>query len=125
MYRKLPGSHDEVLGYEISGQVSEDEFHEIATEVQEAIDEFGDARVLTRMVEVPGPEYLRSFGERLRFVRDEAGGLERYAVVSDDPQPEWIEWLADRVTPIEVRHFGQDDEPDAWQWVSARSAPAI
>jgi hypothetical protein len=122
MYRKLPGSHDEVLGYEVSGQVSEDEYDEIVTEVQEAVDEFGDARVLTRMPEVPGPDYLRTFAERLRFVREAAGGVERYAVVSDAPQAEWISWLAGKVTPIEVRHFEPADEPDAWQWVSARHA---
>lgn len=120
MYRKLPGSHDDVLGYEITGRVSEDEYHEIVTEVREAIDEFGDARILARMPQVPSADYLGTFGERLRFLREDAGGVERYAVVSDDPKSEWISWLADKVTPIEVRHFESSDEPDAWQWVSSR-----
>ena len=120
MYRKLPGSHDEVLGYEITGKVNEDDFQEIVTEVREAIDEFGDARVLTRMPAVPDADYLGAFAKRLYAVRREVGGVERYAVVSDDPRSEWISWLADRVSPIEVRHFDAGQEPDAWQWVSSQ-----
>lgn len=119
MYRKLPGSHDDVLGYEVTGRVSEDEYLEIVTEVQETIDEYGDARVLARMPRVPNASYLGEFAERLRYAQQNGGKVERYAVVSDDPKTEWISWLADQVMPIQVRHFPEIEEPEAWQWVSA------
>jgi hypothetical protein len=110
-----------VLGYEVAERISEDEYHEIVTKVNEAIEDHGSVRILVRMPEATGVE-LGTFGDRLKFLKEHVGDIERYAVVTDDTRAEWLARIGDKVTPIEFRTFAVEEEPDAWRWVSSRAA---
>ena len=119
MYRRLPQSHDNVMGYEVSGTVTEDDYLEMVTELRELIDDFGEARVLVRAPELPSPDFPSAFGDRIQPLSDDLGAVERYALVSDDPQVESAARAAEEVTPAELRVFDSTHEAEAWQWVSA------
>lgn len=119
MYRRLPQSHDNVMGYEVSGTVTEDDYLEMVTELREAIDDFGGARVLVRAPELPSPDFPSAFGDRIQPLTDDLGAVERYALVSDDPQVESAVRAAAGETPPELRIFDSEREAEAWRWVSA------
>lgn len=118
MYRRLPRSHDNVMGYEVSGTVTEDDYLEMVTELRELIDDFGEARVLVRAVELPSPDFPSAFSDRIQPLSDELGAVERYALVSDDPQVDQAVAAAAQAAPPQVRVFDSAREEDAWQWVS-------
>lgn len=124
MYRKLPQSHDNVLGYEVAGTVTEEEYRQVAGELREVIDEHGKVRVLVRVPEMPDQELRATLGDRLRFLKDHVGDIERYALVSEDRTAEWLGKVTDKVTPIELKLFSTDEEPQAWQWVATGRQPA-
>jgi len=119
MYRRLARSHDNVMGYEVSGTVTEDDYLEMVTELREVIDDFGGARVLVRVAELPTPDFPRAFSDRIEPLTDELGAVERYALVSDDPDVEEAVAEIDETFPTELRVFDSTEEEVAWDWVSA------
>src|SRR5690606_36650247 len=119
MYRRLARSRDNVMGYEVSGTVTEDDYLEMVTELREVIDDFGGARVLVRVAELPNPDFPRAFSDRIEPLTDELGAVERYALVSDDPDVEEAVAEIDETFPTELRVFDSTEEEVAWDWVSA------
>lgn len=119
MYQRLPRSHDNVMGYEVSGAVTEDDYLEMVTELREVIDDYGGVRVLVRAPELPSPDFPRAFSDRIEPLTDELGAVERYALVSDDPEAEAAAVEAEENLPTEVRVFDSSLEDDAWSWLSA------
>ncbi|MEZ4616065.1 MAG: STAS/SEC14 domain-containing protein [Caldilineaceae bacterium] len=49
MYRKLSASHGNLLGYELRGRVTEEEYRTLRAELEQAIVEYGGIRVLVAM----------------------------------------------------------------------------
>ena len=76
MYQRLPRSHDNVMGYEVSGAVTEDDYLEMVTELREVIDDYGGVRVLVRAPELPSPDFPRAFSDRIEPLTDELGAVE-------------------------------------------------
>lgn len=119
MYRRLARSHDNIMGYEVSGAITEDDYLEMVTELREVIDDFGGARVLVRAPELPSPDFPQAFGDRIQPLTDDLGAVERYALVSDDPDAELAAPEPTQMTPTELRVFDSAQEDDAWRWLSA------
>lgn len=118
MYRKLPQSHGNVLGYEVTDRITDDDVQEVATELQEAVDDFGTVNVLVRAPEMPDQKFAGTLGERLRLLTDDIGDVQRYALVTDDTTGEWVRTLAEQVLPVELVHFAPHREAEAWRWLA-------
>jgi hypothetical protein len=56
MLRKLQRSVDNVLGYEVGGKLTEEEFEAFAEEFEAAISRHGKVRLLIQMPEMPRME---------------------------------------------------------------------
>ena len=118
MYTKLDRSHDGVIGYELSGTITEAEFKEMIAEFETAINEAGELRLLIHTPRIPTFEFAlldEDFGFWLSHRHD----IERYAVVGDGRLLEWATRVGDRITGIDVRHFKEADIETAWEWLEA------
>jgi hypothetical protein len=116
MYKKLPRSDENVLGYEIREVLTEDQLDEILTEIEETIADHGSVRLLVSMPSVPYPD-VKAIDDDLGFWLRHSDNIDRYAVVGESPLLEWSSDIADRVTEPDIEYFEQTEIDDAWSWV--------
>jgi hypothetical protein len=107
MFRRLPESQGNVLGYETSGKLSEAENNQILEDMRRTIADHGKVRVLLKADKVPHAE-LSALNERLKFTKEHTGDIERYAIVTESKRLEWLGKISGAVTSMEVRQFKPD-----------------
>ena len=116
MMRRLEKSHDKVIGYSLSGEVTEDEYIQLASELRDAIAEHDAIRVLFRLSDLKLSSFFTALDERLSFIRDNRDDVERIAVVTDDTATQLLSKAA-QAGPVELQTFSSDDESKAWAWL--------
>ena len=117
MYEKLDRSEGNVLGYEIEGEVTEEDLDEILSEMESAIEEYeDDLSVLLRLDSVPGFEF-GALDEDLRFWLEHRDDIEKYAIVTDNSLIEGLVAVEDRLTDIGMREFDPEELEAAWLWL--------
>lgn len=82
--RRLEASHDHVIGYSLSGDVTEDEYTQAASELRDEIARHGKIRLLFRLKDLTLSTFFAALDDRFRFVNEHQDDIERVAVVSDD-----------------------------------------
>lgn len=117
MLRQLEQSRDDVVGYSVGGEITDQEFQQLASELRDAIAMHGRVRVLFRLTDVSLQSFFTALDDRFRFVQEHAEDIERVAIVSDDKAAQWLSKLADAFRPVETRHFPRDEEQQAWAWL--------
>jgi len=113
--RRLEESSGNVLGWEVTGKVTEEEVRTLSEEFKAAIAEHGKVRVLLRVRRIPRME-LAAWVEDFKLT-PYAKDLERYAIVSDSTLYEWSAKIAEAFVGGEVRHFEDSRYEEAWRWV--------
>lgn len=119
MYRQLEASHDNVLGFQFSGTITEQEAKEILTQLGELIRRKQSVCLMVKLPEESGPSYLASLNQRLRFFRDHAQNIERYALVTNKKLFKWASRAANVLTPMDVRPYELGQEEAAWRWLES------
>ena len=114
--RQLEKSHDSVIGYSLSGDVSADEYTQLASELRDEIARHGKIRVLFRLSDLELASFFTALDERLRFVRENREDVERVAVVTDDTMTGLLTKAA-KAGPVELQTFSSEDESKAWAWL--------
>lgn len=115
MYRVLE-NQDGVIGYRLSGTLTDKEVKEIQREVESIADEHGRVRMLCEMGDFSRAEPA-AIWQDLKFTPQYAENLEKFAVVGDKRWHEWVTKLADAAMPIESRYFEASELDQAWDWV--------
>src|ERR671919_3060733 len=93
MIRRLEESSGNVLGWEVTGKVTEEEVRTLSEEFKAAIAEHGKVRVLVRMRQIPRMG-LGAWVEDFKLT-PYAKDVERYAIVSDSTVYEWTAKIAE------------------------------
>lgn len=119
MYRQLEASHDNVLGFQFSGTITEQEAKEILTQLGELIRRKRSVCLMVKLPEESGPSHLASLNQRLRFFRDHAQNIERYALVTNKKLIKWAARAANVLTPMDVRPYELGQEEAAWRWLES------
>jgi hypothetical protein len=119
MYRKLPESSGPVLGYYVTGTITQDEVKEIHRDIERTIDDHGSARLLMDIGDMSTPEPTAVW-EDLKLTPEYLGDVERYAILGDS---RWQE-MAARATALvargEARFFHREQADAAWEWLRER-----
>ena len=117
MMRRLEKSQDRIVGYSLSGEVTADDYTQLASELRDVIAEHGAIRVLFRLSDLELSSFFTALDERLSFARENHEEVERIAVVTDDTATELLTKAA-KAAPVELRTFSSDDESEAWNWLA-------
>ncbi|HVM13516.1 MAG TPA: STAS/SEC14 domain-containing protein [Egibacteraceae bacterium] len=117
MMRPLENSHDNVIGYSLAGEVAENEYRQLVSELRDAIARHGRIRLLFRVSDIAISSFFSALDERFEFVKEHGDDIERVAVVSDDKATEWLSRLSGAVQSIDTRHFPREEETAAWAWL--------
>jgi hypothetical protein len=118
MIRRLEKSHDHIIGYSMSGEVTEDEYTQAASELRDDIARHGKIRLLFRLRDLSPSSFFAALDDRFRFVVEHQGDIERVAVVSDDAASGMLAKAAGGLSDMEIDTFSHDDEPKAWAWLA-------
>jgi hypothetical protein len=116
MMRRLEKSHDTIIGYSLSGEVTEDEYTQLASELRDEIAKHGAIRVLFRLSDLELSSFVTALDERLSFVRENRDDVERVAVVTDDTMVSLLSKVAE-AAPVDLRSYSSDEESKAWAWL--------
>ncbi|TVP63393.1 MAG: STAS/SEC14 domain-containing protein [Nitriliruptor sp.] len=116
MMRRLEKSHDKVIGYSLSGEVTDDEYTQLASELRDEIAKHDAIRVLFRLSDLKLSSFFTALDERLSFLRENRDDVERVAVVTDDTATQLLSKAA-QAGPVELQTFSSDDESKAWAWL--------
>jgi hypothetical protein len=114
VYRKLPESSGDVLGYAIEGELTAASVERMQAEMATAMREHGSIRVLVR---IDGMDEVEpsAVWEDLKMTADYVRGIDRFAVVGDERWHRWSTSLADVFSDAAYFEPGQD--ADAWEWL--------
>jgi len=116
MMRRLEQSHDNIIGYSLSGEVSGDEYTQMASELRDEIAKHGTIRVLFRLQDLALSSFFTAMDERMSFVRKNSDDVERIAVITDDTVTQLLSKAAE-AGPVDIQTFSSDDESTAWAWL--------
>jgi hypothetical protein len=117
MIRRLEQSHDHVIGYSLSGEVSDDDYTQAASELRDDIARHGKVRLLFRLRDLSLSSFFTALSDRFRFVSEHEDDIERVAVVTEDTATGVMAKAAKGLSGIEVETFAHDDEATAWAWL--------
>ena len=117
MMRRLERSEGKVVGYSLSGEVSDEEFTQAASELKDDIAREGSIRVLFRLRDISLTSFANAVQERFEFLRNHADDLERVAIVTDDTTTKVLGSIADLLPDVETETYSHDDESEAWAWL--------
>jgi SpoIIAA-like len=118
--RMIRTTRPDAIAFEVDGQIHAEDMRRVITASDEVMKANARVRVLARVRNFGGIglDALREEGLtalKLRGFRQ----VERYALVGGPP---WMARLASWLTPLgrfETRHFGLDQEAEAWRWIAA------
>lgn len=117
MIRRLERSHDQVIGYSLAGDVTEEEYTQTASELRDDIAVHSKIRLLFRLKDLSLAAFFTALDERFRFVDEHRDDIERVAIVSDDKASGLLAKAAGGLSGIDVKTFSHDDESEAWAWL--------
>ncbi|NYH51981.1 hypothetical protein HNR06_001570 [Nocardiopsis arvandica] len=118
MYQRLARSHGNIVGYEFTDRITEEEYQRIAGELRARIGEHGSVRLLMRTHGFPTAEFS-ALDDDFRFAKEHLGDIERFAVVGDQKLLEVLVKASDKVVGAQGRHFAPEDEETAWNWLES------
>lgn len=117
MIKKLPQSQDNIIGFAIIGELTEEDYEMMDAEMARVIDAHGSVRLLYTFDQMDGFE-LSAAEDDARIGFKYLDNIERMAVVSDQKLFDWLTSAADFATGTELRHFSTDKKDTAWAWLA-------
>jgi hypothetical protein len=124
VFRRLPDSAAHVIGYELHGEVTEQDVERIQADIRSAIEDHGRIRLLVTLDDLQGVEPAAVWQD-LKMTDEYARHLDRMAVVGSERWQEWVTRAADVMT--DAAYFGPEEHEAAWAWLregAARSSEA-
>jgi len=117
MFEQLSRSSGNVLGFKISDRSSDEDMRQARKIMEDAVAAAGKVRLL---IEIEGFRHMEAEAlmEKLKFVMDHAGDIERIAVVGSRV---WIKsWVkvSGLLARTETEYFDRSEIEVAWRWIS-------
>ena len=116
MIELLPQSHANILGFEVSGDVTKADYDVIVPAVQAQVDEAGSVRLLVDLQDFH-TEKAEAWGADLHFGHEYHDSIERLAIVGNRKWQEWLARLAKPFYSRDARFF--ESRTEAWAWLTA------
>lgn len=120
MITKDNRSHDDVLAFRFSGEVTKSDYATFVPEVDRAIGEFVRVKILIVFDNFEGWD-LGAMWSDLRFTEKHYSSVERFAVVGAARWQKVLVTLAKPFTAAQVKWFDAGDEAAAWTWLESEA----
>lgn len=117
MIRKLEQSEGTVIGFSVSGDVGDEEYTRMISQMRDEIAKHDTIRVLLRIDDVSPKSFLTGLRERFDFATDHADDIDRIAVVTDSAAAGLFGAVSGLVPHIDIDVFSTEEEEKAWKWL--------
>ncbi len=117
MIKRLDRGGGNVIGFELSGKLHDDDYKVLVPEVEAVIKREGNVRILLFLVDFKGWD-LHAAWDDMKFGVKHCREFERIAIVGDKNWEGWMARLSAPFTSSGSRFFGTDELEDAWAWIS-------
>lgn len=114
--KRLPASHDDVLGYVLNGKLREVDYQSLSRDMDDVLTGHEHVNLLLKMEALDGIDWPAMWDD-VRFGLDYGRSVQKLAVVGDH---RWSDWLARAARPFyaqQSRHFAENDAEAAWAWL--------
>ncbi len=116
MIEKMSRSHDNVLGFRVSGDVAREDYEILEPAVQAIVDQSGSVRLLLDMTDFRW-EKVEAWGADLRFGQKYHRSIERLALVGHHKWEKWLARLAEPFYAEQAQYF--PDVEQGWDWLDS------
>jgi hypothetical protein len=116
MIKRLSSDSGQVLAYQLSGVITQEDVKLAQEDMKEVLARFGTVRMLIHLGDLKIPEAEAAWQD-LKFTRVYLNDVERLAVVGDAAWQEWMTKAADLPSQGKIRFFEKDEVPQAWAWI--------
>ncbi|MCE7794445.1 STAS/SEC14 domain-containing protein [Salipaludibacillus sp. CUR1] len=118
MIRELSVSEGNFIAFEVTENVSEEEFGDASDKMKELIGKYGKIRLMVRFPELPIQD-VSSINNRFKFIKNNFNDIEKYAVVTDKNIFNIAAAIVDTASETDVQRFSADDLEKAVKWVKS------
>ena len=116
MFKKLSKSEGNVVGYQMIGQITKDDYQALVPKVEALVERAGNIRLLLDMEQFAGEE-ASAWGADLKFGRTFRKKIDKLAIVGDKRWEKWLASLADPFYAKEATFFKVEERERAWAWL--------
>jgi hypothetical protein len=121
MFRKLSESSEKILGFKVSGKLTDEDYKAFVPQIEKIIQEFGRISLLLELDDFHGWD-LGAAWDDFKFGLKHNKDLKRVAIVGDKKWEEWMARLAKPFMKAEVKYFEGSQLQDAWKWLYGKES---
>ncbi|MCP4630556.1 MAG: STAS/SEC14 domain-containing protein [bacterium] len=116
MYQFSDQSSENLVGIEVSGKLTHDDYKSLVPEMEKKIAASGALRALFDMENFSGVQ-PRAAWDDFKFWLKHSMDVERVAIVGNKHWEEWATKMGAHFIKAEVRYFDASEKETAWQWL--------
>ena len=116
MFEKMSASSKNVIGFRMTGKLTDADYKAVAPEFEDGIKRYGKIRLLWLLEDFHGWE-SRAAWDDYDYWRKYGKEIERVAIVGNKRWEEWMTKLAQLFMKGGVKYFDESQLDDAWVWV--------
>ncbi len=116
MYEKMKESSGNVVGFRLSGKLTDADYKAMGPEFENAIGKYGKIRILWLLEEFKGWE-AKAVWDDYEYWRKYGKNFEQVAIVGNKRWEDWMAKLAKLFMKGEVKYFDESQLEDALAWV--------
>jgi SpoIIAA-like len=116
MLEKMSKSSGPVVGYNVEGKVTPDDYRQLEPEVKALADKYDTISVLLNLEEFTGEE-VKAWLPDLKFGHHFHDKIAKMAIVGDKRWEKWMTALVDPFYAKEGKFFHPDEIDKAWAWL--------
>jgi hypothetical protein len=116
MIERLSNSSDRIVGFTLSGTLTDEDYQVLVPQLERRIKEVGALRLLMNFEDFHGWK-PKAVWDDFTFAMKHTKDIERLAIVGDNAWEEWIAKLSKPFTKAEVKYYSTSQIEDAWEWL--------
>ena len=116
MIEQLPESSEQVLGFQMSGKLHDEDYKHFVPMVDAALAKYGKVRLLARFHDFHGWD-ARALWDDIKFATTHCAKMDRIALVGEKSWEKWMAAVCKPFTLAKVRYFDAPDIEAAWAWL--------
>jgi hypothetical protein len=121
MFQKLSESSEKILGFKVSGKLTDEDYKAFVPQIEKIIQEFGRISLLLELDDFHGWD-LGAAWDDFKFGMKHIKDFKRVAIVGDKKWEEWMAKLAKPFMRAEVKYFDGSQLQDAWGWLHGKKS---
>jgi hypothetical protein len=121
MFQKLSESSEKVLGFKVSGKLTDEDYKVFVPQIEKIIQEFGRISLLLELDDFHGWD-LGAAWDDFKFGMKHSKDFKRVAIVGDKKWEEWMARLAKPFMKAEVKYFEGSQLQEAWEWLNGKKS---